>query len=540
MKRISPKFDGKTFPIPDPIKCPDCRHACRMAFRNERNLYNRKCDSCSKQILALYEEGTTFPVFCHECWWSDKWDATSYAQEYDNSRPFFDQFKELINKVPRLGIVTGHNENCNYCNYTNYSKSSYLCFGCHSADQCYHCWRVHWSEFCVDCLQINKGNLCYETIDCDDCYNVIYLQDCEGCSNCAFLYDCKGCSNCIFCVGLRNSEYCIFNEKLTKEEYANRIKEYDLASYDGIEDARKKFEEFKMAKPHKDVFVLNSENVHGDHIADSRNLYECYHVKRAQDCRYLESCEDIKDSMDNTFSGWPAELVYETMSAGVNCYNFKFSTASWSCSDLIYSDSCHHSKNLFGCVGLTKKNEFCILNKQYSEEEYGKKCREILDDMTENKEWGYMFPPDISPHAYNETVANFYYHLTREEVEKRGFKWKEMKDELPKVEKIISASQLPDTIESVPDDILNWAIKCEITDRPFKIVKQELEFYRKMKLPIPHLHPDERHKRRMAIRNPRRLWDRTCDKCEKAIRTTYAPERPEKVFCEECYLAEVY
>ncbi len=160
--------------------------------------------------------------------------------------------------------------------------------------------------------------------------------------------------------------------------------------------------------------------------------------------------------------------------------------------------------------------------------------------MTENKEWGYFFPSDISPHAYNETVANFYYHLTREEVEKRGFKWKEMKDELPKVEKIISASQLPDTIESVPDDILNWAIKCEITDRPFKIVKQELEFYRKMKLPIPHLHPDERHKRRMAIRNPRRLWDRTCDKCEKAIRTTYAPERPEKVFCEECYLAEVY
>ena len=71
-------------------------------------------------------------------------------------------------------------------------------------------------------------------------------------------------------------------------------------------------------------------------------------------------------------------------------------------------------------------------------------------------------------------------------------------------------------------------------------MKPELAFYRKMQLPMPHFHPDERHDRRMALRNPRKLWDRTCEKCRAAIETTYSPERPEIVYCESCYLKEVY
>jgi CxxC-x17-CxxC domain-containing protein len=111
---------------------------------------------------------------------------------------------------------------------------------------------------------------------------------------------------------------------------------------------------------------------------------------------------------------------------------------------------------------------------------------------------------------------------------------------MPKASKIIPAEKLPERISAIPDDILEWAIQCEVTKRPFKIVSQELEFYRRMELPVPRLHPDERHRRRLALRNPRRLWKRTCQKCGKEMETTYAPERPETVYCEECYLKEVY
>jgi len=99
---------------------------------------------------------------------------------------------------------------------------------------------------------------------------------------------------------------------------------------------------------------------------------------------------------------------------------------------------------------------------------------------------------------------------------------------------------LPKNIEDIPDDILNWAIICEKSGRPFKIVKSELNFYRKYKLGVPRLHPDERHKKRLDLRNPRELWQRKCDKCEKGILTTYAPDREEKVYCEECYLEGMY
>jgi hypothetical protein len=87
---------------------------------------------------------------------------------------------------------------------------------------------------------------------------------------------------------------------------------------------------------------------------------------------------------------------------------------------------------------------------------------------------------------------------------------------------------------------LNWAIVCSVTGLPFKLVKQELDFYRRMGLPVPRIHHDERHKRRMTLHNPPRLWDRECAKCQQPIATSYAPDRPEIVYCEECYLREVY
>ncbi|MDR2640371.1 MAG: hypothetical protein LBC61_03475 [Candidatus Peribacteria bacterium] len=72
---------------------------------------------------------------------------------------------------------------------------------------------------------------------------------------------------------------------------------------------------------------------------------------------------------------------------------------------------------------------------------------------------------------------------------------------------------LPDDINKIPDDVLNRVIKCEITGRPFLITKQELEFYRKHNIPIPKRHPDQRHEDRMRLRNPRKLFNRKCDKC---------------------------
>src|SRR3989339_1540309 len=100
--RIEPEdFDFyEKIKVPAPTFCPECRAQRRLAFRNERNLYKRKCDLCGKDIISRYSpeppSGWKKPlkVYCPKCWYSDQWDPMEYGQDYDFSRGFFEQFKD--------------------------------------------------------------------------------------------------------------------------------------------------------------------------------------------------------------------------------------------------------------------------------------------------------------------------------------------------------------------------------------------------------------------------------------------------------------
>jgi hypothetical protein len=178
------------------------------------------------------------------------------------------------------------------------------------------------------------------------------------------------------------------------------------------------------------------------------------------------------------------------------------------------------------------------LNKQYTKEEYEELVPKIIEHMKKSGEWGQFFPVGISPFAYNETVAIEYYPLSKEEVLAKGWRWQE-ESESGDAQKV-SDYKIPDNISDVSDEILGKGLKCEVTGRPYKIIQQELEFYRKMNLPIPRRCPDQRHIDRIALRDPRKLWERKCTNCGKMMSSVYAPERSEKVYCEECYLKAVY
>jgi hypothetical protein len=159
--------------------------------------------------------------------------------------------------------------------------------------------------------------------------------------------------------------------------------------------------------------------------------------------------------------------------------------------------------------------------------------------MQRTGEWGDHFPSRFSPFGYNETVAQEYFPLSEEEATKQGYQWRRGQDDVSAVSRVVAASALPDSISGVPNNATDWAIQCEVTGRPFRIIKQELDFYRQLGLPLPHLHPDERYRHRMALRNPRKLWSRPCTRCSKEMMTTYQPSRPEIIYCEQCYLDTV-
>jgi hypothetical protein len=287
--------------------------------------------------------------------------------------------------------------------------------------------------------------------------------------------------------------------------------------------------------------VENSENVSGEYISGSKNITASFDVEKCQDIKYCGTVNTITDCYDWDYTGYSSEYCYELSSCGDRIHTSLFSFNIWSGGqNLIYCVLGSGLKDCFGSVGLRQK-QYCVLNKQYSKEEYESLVSKIIEHMQKTGEWGEFLPPEICPFAYNESVAYDYFPLSKEEVRATSWQWKEMKDpEYPNVTKTIPGSKLPNDIRDIPDDILNWAIHCEKSGRVFQIQKSELEFYRKMNLPVPHYHPDVRHARRIQLRNPRKLWKRNCMKCRKEIQTTYAPDRPETVYCEECYSAAVY
>jgi hypothetical protein len=513
--------------VPAPKLCPLCRVKRRMVFRNERNLYRRKCDKCSKDMLAIYKVDASFPVYCYDCWWGEEWDPFAYGQDYAEGRSFFEQFAELAKRVPHLGLVYSHSENCDYTNYINYSKNCYLIFGCHGDEECYYGWRTHDSYQCLDNCQLDKSKFCYECVDCDECYELLFSQDCTNCTSSAFLYDCKSSTDCLFSTGLRNKQYCIFNKQYSREGYLKEKAKYDLSSYEGLEVAKKLFAEFLKSYPRRATFVINSENVAGDHIINSKNIHYSFNLKNAEDGAYLESCEDIKDSMDATFSGWPAELIYECISAGIGCHNQKFSVTTWTCSDVEYCDSCHNSKDLFGCFGLRRQRQYCILNKQYNCEEYEKLRAQIIKDMRLRGEYGEFFPVSMSPFEYDETIA-FEFFPPSEQAMLR-----------PK-DYVKQTFELADTVVDTKDSVCDEILECIQCSKNYRIVYKELEFYRKFKIALPRSCPDCRHHARMAKRSGGRIWKTSCSECSGVVETTYKAKDGLNVLCEKCYLGRVY
>ncbi len=535
--KASPVIREKTYTIPPPTLCPDCRVQRRMAWRNDRTFYHRKCDLSGKQIISIYPEKTVFPVYHQSEWYSDKWDPITYGQAFDFSRNFFEQWNELMQSVPRLGMDLVNCENSDYCNYCGDDKNCYLDIAGEANEDCYFDLFTKYSRNCVDCTFAYSSTLCYECIQCYNCYNVRYSMSMDDCSYCAFCVDCKGCRNCLLSINLRNKEYCILNEQLTKEEYEQRVQELNLSSHASVEHLKSTWQKERIAKGiYRDSNAINCEQCSGDNLKNCKNCLHCFNASGSENCKYLYDVLDATDCHDLNYSLYKPEAAYELIST-LNIVCSAFNMASHYCSNVYYCDLTNNSKNLFGCIGLNRK-EYCILNKQYLKEEYEEFLPRIIEHMKQTGEWGQFFPVNLSPFGYNETVAQEYMPISQQEAEERGWNWCEEK--YPGKQYLGPPVLIPHHINDVTDDICNQILLCEITGKPYKIIPQELVFYRQTKTPLPHRCPEERHQERNMLRNPRKLWQRNCDNCRKEIETTYASDRPEKVFCEECYLASIY
>lgn len=554
--------------VPPPTFCPECRLIRRLAWRNEKSFYNRECDLCKKKIISIYDPEIKSNVYCSECWWSDSWEGTEYATEIDFSRPFLSQFFELFYKVPAPNLYTFGSTmiSSQYCNMANNMKNCYMVHdGTYSENVSYGSgvFNVKDSQ---DIMRVRKSELCYEVVSCISCYQTIFSRNCEDCVNVSFSDNMRGCNNCFGCVNLNKKSYCIWNVQYSKEEYEEKIKSFGLDSYKNMTELKERSHEFWKKFPKKYYFGVQNLDVTGDNIIFSKNVKTCFSTANAEDCKFCSFISNgpLKDTYDFTHFGDNIELIYECLQSGDGLSNCKFGWGNWTnTNNADYNITVPGSSYIFGCVGL-KKKQYCILNKQYTKAEFEELVPKIIKHMNDMPyvdkkgrvyRYGEFFPMEFSPFGYNETTAQEYFHLSQEQAAEKGYNWRKPKERNYGITK--NGENIPDSITQISDSILDEVISCEHQGKceedcmtAFKVLPEDLKFYRRMNLPVPRLCPNCRRYPRIKLRNPLKLWPRACmcdkkhshheGKCEVKFETSYAPDRPELVYCEKCYQAEVY
>jgi len=605
----------KKIDVPPPTWCPECRNIRRLSWREDRTLYRGICALCKRETLSMYAPGNPFTIYCYDCWISDKWDQLSYGRDYDFNTPFFLQYRKLMEAVPRPALTERASVNCKYCHACMNCKNCYFLFWGYHSEDCAYGWTPFFSRKAFDSYITDNSEQTYETVDVNRLYRVGFGYFSDDCLDSSFLFNCVGCSRCFGCVNLRKQKYCVFNEQLTKEGYEEKMRYWDMGSYARLCEAKQRFRELYLSTPHRYAHTINSTNSTGDVLRNVRNCTMCFSAfDDVQNCKYIYFAGfNLKDSYDQSASGEMSELLYEC-SYTTRAQRSRFCSGQYDVMNVEYCDFERSSSNLFGCISLRNKR-FCILNKQYTKEEYEKLVPRIKKHMEEmpyiskarnsngearNIEYRYgeFFPPELSAFAYNESFAFVWYPKTKEEVLREGLRWQDPPERTYKITQ--KPEDLPDHIKDASDALLKETIGCMHAYPPesannnphtsapicnegcataFRLTAEELAFYRDMHIALPRLCPNCRHAERLKWRNGFRLYKRRCQcggetnnsqlitnngdlgskssvtshglayantashphgggPCPNEFETTYQPERPEIVYCDQCYKAE--
>ena len=536
--------------VPAPTFCPKCRLQRKLVFRNERALYKNKCEKCGKDFISMYHKESPMLVYCRECWLSDKWDPFVYGKKIDFSQSFMSQFRDLFRSVPIMNLWSPQSVNSEYSNFSAKNKDCYLVFGGKENENIRYSSSTSFSKDSQDLFNCSHLELSYENIQCENSQRLFFSKYSDNCSDSYFLYKWRNCIDCFGCVNLRNKQNCFFNEQLTKDDYKKRLEKINLGSFKNFTQNLEGFNSIYNKAIHKYAQFINTANCTGDNIRNARDCRVCFDISGndSENSKYVTYVvSGVKDSYDSY--GMPkAERIYEALASGFDLIensDYAFTFFVRGSKNIQYSINCSASQDLFGCVGLDKK-EYCILNRQYTKDEYEALLPKIIEHMKSRGEYGEFFPMEVSPFAYNETIAQEYFPLTKEQAQENGYKWKE--DDVRNYKIDLKPEELPDNIKDVDESVVGKIIGCahkggcnEQCSTAFKIIPSEFNFYKKMNFTLPRLCPNCRHYHRLKQRNPFKLWHRKCmhEGCTNEFETSYAPDRSEIVYCEQCYNSEV-
>lgn len=568
----SEDFDFYTkLSVPPPTFCPDCRYKRRIGWRNVRRMFRGTDQATGKDIFTGISPESGIAMYELSYWNSDAWDPLDYGRDYDFSRPFFEQFRELAYAVPWPAKSMQRCINSDYSNMCDDMKNAYLCFNATFMEDCAYCCNGSVLKKCFDMTSCYNDELCYENIRVDKSYRSVGSVNGENCVDVWFSKNCVGCTNCFGCVNQRNASYKIYNEQYSKDDYFKKIASLELDSWKGFSAAREEAEAFWKMFPIKYMIGFRNLDATGEDIKDSKNVKNSYVVQKGENLKYVQDVPfgGASNSYDYTCWGVSASLLYECMIVGEQVERVKFCDECWpSCQELEYCLHNRRCRNCFGSVGL-KDKQYCIFNKQYTKEEYELLVPKIRQHMNEMPyvdkrgcvyRYGEFFPTELSPFAYNETLLYDQFPIGKEEAEKQGYLWREPNRR--EYATSLKASELPESIGSAEEAITKELIECSECKKAYRILPDEFHFLKTMNLPLPRSCVDCRFVRRQKFMLPPVFREASCmcagrsslggeyqniqthelhgaGKCPNTFLTAY-DSSAEILYCEECYKKEVF
>jgi hypothetical protein len=525
------------FDLPSPVLCPYCRWKYLLAFWVFGRFRIAKSALSGKTIITVLPESVPFPIYERNEFVSDAWDPLTYGKDYDASRPFMDQLIELQAKVPHPHQCGVKNQNCDWTDDVWESKDAYLTRSALGLELVSYGYRVLNCKNSIDITYSFDLERSYDCLFCFKSYNLKYSFNSRDCMDSSFLYDCRNCQNCFMSWNLRNQKYYILNQPYPKEEYEEKLKEYNLKSRAAIEKLKKEFwQHVQNDAVHRLHYNVQTANSAGNFLTNDKSCQQCYFLEESENCRYIFRGHKSKETVDSV-----GALECEKCTLGAQdqlAYNNLCCLYTTNCRFSSYLDNCEEAQYCFGCVGLRKK-KYCILNKQYTEEEYEALVEKIKADMKKRGEWGKFWPLSSAYSGYNLSLAHMQFPMTKDEALKFGAKWEESAE--PHYDNIISGDNLPDSIDEVNDDITKQRILCPETKLSYNITKDELAFYKEHSIPLPNRHFDWRTlERYKPFSYMSELQHGVCIFCNKKIEHYYAPELGfKKIACLECYQQKI-
>lgn len=533
LQQLAPEFGGKNFALPLPDTCPEERQRRRLLRRNERKLYRRTCDLSGQSIISFVSPDKPYPVYKRDLWFSDQYDPFAYGIDFDFSKSFAANFQVLLDTVPRYSIQQQDPmQNSDYCNCASSCKNCYWLFDSDFNEDCLFSNVLRRSKRTLDCSFCDNCENCYQCVSCKDSYQLLYSQYCIGSSSCYDCYDCSKCTFCYGCSGLQNASYCIYNKQYSREEYTKILTEWVEKS--GLQ---------KPSLIYPSLRLVQTEHTLGNNCINSKDCVLWYDLDTVETSRYCDLLSHASNCYDVSSVGEWLANAYDSVSVGLDANSIYCSSSIvlWS-HHVYYSYMCFPNVSYaFGCVGM-KNSSYTIFNKQYTKDEYEQLTNKIASHMVETGEWWSFFSPSLSPFGYNETVAQEYFPLDQESAIKRQYNWQSINYDpaIPANVSVLQWDAIPLNAKDCQDDIIQAIMLCEVSWRPYKITKQELDFYRSMNLPIPRQHPDVRHELRMRKRPARSLSVRLCDKTHEATLSVYDTTTTALVYSPVAYQYEVY